>query len=208
MHGFGAPGDDLVDLAQTVAVPTGTRWFFPAAPLSIPMGWGESLGWWMLDLERRQRASSSERARAIAQEIPAGLREARERLSAFLDDLTGHYRLDPEYTVLGGFSQGAMLACDVVLRTSAPWAGLVLLSGALLAQDEWHPLIAKRRELEVFMSHGQLDPILPALGAQQLRALLAAAGLRVEWHDFHGGHEIPEFIVDRLGGFLHRTLKR
>jgi phospholipase/carboxylesterase len=208
LHGFGAPGDDLAQLGESMAGPPGTRWFFPAAPLTIPNGVGESLGWWMLDLERRQRDSSSGRARAIAQEIPTGLREARERVIALLHELTGRYRLEPEHAILGGFSQGAMLACDVVLRTTAPWAGLVLLSGALLAQEEWQPLMPKRRDLDVFMSHGHHDPILPAVGAEQLRCLLVGAGLRVEWHDFAGGHEIPECVLDRLGAFLHRALKR
>ena len=31
LHGFGAPGDDLVSLADVLNVPTGTRFVFPKA---------------------------------------------------------------------------------------------------------------------------------------------------------------------------------
>ncbi|MEO1335555.1 MAG: hypothetical protein AAFV29_07910, partial [Myxococcota bacterium] len=37
MHGFGAPGTDLVGLAQVMKAPTGTRFVFPEAPLRLPM---------------------------------------------------------------------------------------------------------------------------------------------------------------------------
>ena len=35
LHGFGAPGAALVPLAGALPVPDGTRFVFPAAPLSL-----------------------------------------------------------------------------------------------------------------------------------------------------------------------------
>ena len=35
LHGFGAPGDDLVSLAGQLDVPPGTRFFFPEGPISL-----------------------------------------------------------------------------------------------------------------------------------------------------------------------------
>src|SRR5438552_18316161 len=51
LHGFGAPGDDLVPLAEVFAhgLP-GVRWVFPAAPLELPMGFGDARAWWMIDM--------------------------------------------------------------------------------------------------------------------------------------------------------------
>jgi phospholipase/carboxylesterase len=64
LHGWGAPGDDLVPLGQEIDAPRGTRYVFPEAPLSLQMGFGDSRAWWMLDLEKRQREIAAGRARS------------------------------------------------------------------------------------------------------------------------------------------------
>ena len=206
LHGWGAPGDDLVPLWSEIDAPPGARFVFPEAPLPLQMGIGDSRAWWMLDIERRQREIAAGRARDLSREVPKGLAEARAKVSALLDEL--ERRLGATQIVLGGFSQGAMLACDVALHSGKPLAGLVMLSGTLLAADEWTPLMPKRKGLKVFQSHGSVDPLLPSFMAEQLRDLLAQAGLSVEWIGFRGGHEIPGIVLDKLGGFLRSVLPR
>jgi phospholipase/carboxylesterase len=208
LHGFGAPGDDLVPLGDVIAAPAGTRFFFPAAPLSLQMGMNEARAWWMLDMARRQREIAAGHARDLTKEIPAGLAEARERVMALLNDLNRRYGAVPARTIIGGFSQGAMLACDTVLRMDQSLAGLVLLSGTLLAQEEWKPLMVKRRGLPVLQSHGNADPILPVVLAEQLRDLLIQAGLAVQWVGFRGAHEIPQIVLHSLDVFLRQVLTR
>lgn len=206
LHGWGAPGDDLVPLGQEIDAPRGTRYVFPEAPLPLPMGFGDSRGWWMLDLEKRQREIAAGRARDLSRKVPEGLAEARAKVIALFDEL--ERRKGAKQIVLGGFSQGAMLACDVALHIGKPLAGLVMLSGTLLAADEWTPLMPKRKGLRVFQSHGSADPLLPVFMAEQLRDLLMQAGLFVEWVGFRGGHEIPGIVLDKLGGFLRTALSR
>lgn len=206
LHGFGAPGDDLVPLWQALDAPRGTRFVFPEGPLALSMGFGQSRAWWMLDLDKLNRDLAAGRPRDASREVPKGLVEARERVVALLDDVTRRLGADPKRTVLGGFSQGAMLSCDVALRTTRPFAGLVLLSGTLLAQDEWVPLMPKRKGLRVLQSHGSKDPLLPFFLAEQLRDHLRQAGLPVEWVGFRGGHEIPDAVLTKLGPFLRELL--
>ena len=107
--------------------------------------------------------------------------------------------------VLGGFSQGAMLACDVVIRTDRPFAGLAMLSGTLVAQPKWGPLAAKRKGLRTVVSHGQSDAILPFSGAEKLRDFLQQAGLDVTWVPFRGGHEIPPPALDGLAELVRNA---
>ena len=38
LHGYGAPGDDLVVLSDYLDAPAGTRFLFPEAPLPMPLG--------------------------------------------------------------------------------------------------------------------------------------------------------------------------
>ena len=207
LHGFGAPGDDLVPLADVIDVSARTRWLFPEAPLSLNIGFGDSRAWWIIDFARIQEDRAAGRIRDLSVEIPQGLALARERLLAFLNELPRQLSIDYKKTVIGGFSQGAMLTCDAVLHTDYPFAGLVQLSGNLLAQAVWGPLMSSRKGLPVFQSHGTRDDILPHIGAERLRDALMQSGLAVEWHSFRGGHEIPETVLRRLSVFIMNTLK-
>jgi phospholipase/carboxylesterase len=205
LHGFGAPGDDLVPLWEALAAPTGTRFFFPEAPLSVFNGAGRA--WWMIDLEKVQRDQAAGRMRDPSSDVPPGLRDARAKVIACLDSLDKNWSVDPRRMVLGGFSQGAMLSCDVALRTDRPLAGLVLMSGTLLNKQEWIPLMKSRRGLPVLQSHGSADPLLPFVLSEQLRDLLVQAEVPVEWVPFRGGHEIPPVVLAKMGRFLTEVLR-
>jgi phospholipase/carboxylesterase len=201
-HGFGAPGDDLVPLAEVLPAPPRTRFAFPEAPLALPMG--DARAWWMIDLLRIEMSMHAGRGIDMSGEVPAGLDLARDKLVAVLLELRRRAPAAP--LVLGGFSQGAMLSADVAARTEIPLAGLVLLSGTLIAEKEWTPLVPRRSGLKVFQSHGTGDPLLSYAGAARLRDVMGAAGLDVRFVPFPGGHEIPRHVLGLLGQFLHETL--
>ncbi len=208
LHGFGAPGNDLVPLADVLNVPTGTRFVFPEGPLTLSFGPRDARAWWLIDMARMAQDQAAGRPRDLSNEIPKGLAPARDTMLAFLKEVEHTFVADPRKTVLGGFSQGAMLTCDVMLHTDRPYAGLVQLSGTLLALQEWGPLLQKRKGLPVFQSHGVQDEILPYIGASRLRDALNQSGLPVEWHRFRGGHEIPEPVLQRLSVFLTKVLTK
>lgn len=125
-----------------------------------------------------------------------------------MDEAVHRLGSNPENIVLGGFSQGAILACDIALHTKIPFVSLVLLSGMLIAREVWNPLLHTRRGLRVFQSHGTSDPVLPVALAKQLREFLVMPGLEVEWHGFRGGHGIPRPIVQKLSKFIHSGRER
>ncbi len=206
LHGFGAPGDDLVPLADALNVPAGTRFLFPEGPLSLSFGPGDARAWWLIDMARLAQDRAAGRVRDLSQDIPKGLAPVRETMLSFLKEIEQKFDADPKKTLLGGFSQGAMLSCDLLLHTDRPYAGLVQLSGNILAQPIWGPLLPKRKGLPVFQSHGVQDEILPYVGAERLRDTLAHAGLPVEWHNFRGGHEIPRMVLQRLGLFITKAV--
>lgn len=208
LHGFGAPGDDLLSLADVLDVPTGTRFVFPEGPVPLSFGPRDARAWWIIDMARIAADQAAGRIRDLSQEIPKGLAPVRETMLVFLKEVERHFNADPRKTILGGFSQGAMLSCDVMLRTTQPYAGLIQLSGTLLATQEWAPLFPKRKGLPVFQSHGIQDEILPYVGGEQLRDTLTHAGLSVEWHSFRGGHEIPRTVLQRLGPFITKVATR
>lgn len=206
LHGFGAPGDDLVPLGQALGLGAAVRFAFPEAPLALPGMFMGGRAWWMIDVGRFERAAMTGTLDQLADEVPDGMAEARERVVAMLDALQGELTVAGQNLVLGGFSQGAMLACDVALRDGRPLAGLALMSTTLLAQAEWLPLMAARAGLPVFQSHGRGDPLLPFSLAEKLRDELTCAGALVDWVPFDGGHEIPPPAFVGLREFVQRIL--
>jgi phospholipase/carboxylesterase len=205
LHGFGAPGEDLVPLWRVLygydGIPPNVRFAFPAAPLQVDPNWG-GRAWWMIDVMALQTAILQGRTRDLASEVPPGLAEARAQIFALVDEL--RTQLSPTKLILGGFSQGAMLSMDVALRKEID--AVVLLSGTLLAEREWLPLMPTKKSLPVFQSHGQQDPMLPFSAAEKLREHLTNNGIEVDWVPFRGQHEIPPQVLDRLAAFLTRQL--
>ncbi len=201
LHGFGAPGDDLVSLAEWIDLP-GVAWVFPEAPLALGGMYGDARAWWMIDMARLDRDVARGAHSDRSEEIPEGMAEARGQLIALLDAVRDELGVADERVVLGGFSQGAMLSLDVALRTERAFAGLLLLSGTLLARQEWAPRMAARAGLRVLQSHGRRDAILPWAAAETLRDLLVAAGWRLDWIPFEGGHELPPPLLEELAEFL------
>jgi phospholipase/carboxylesterase len=207
-HGFGAPGDDLVGLARVADVGREVRWFFPEAPIVLNLGGGATgRAWWEIDLERMQRAALGGQARRLSEETPAGLAAARAALEATIAALERDHGVYRDRLIIGGFSQGAMLTTEVALHAEAPFAGLVVLSGALISAGRWAEAArARAGALHVLQTHGTRDPMLPFAAAEALRALLEAAGAEVEWVPHTGRHEIADPALERLGSFARRRL--
>ena len=204
MHGFGAPGDDLVSLADYLQRGAGVRarFVFPEAPIELGGGYGDSRAWWRLDLMKLEAELRSGAIRDRRDEVPEGLPEVRAQLLKFLDELQATHAIGAEQLVLGGFSQGAMLALDVALHRATAPAGLVLMSGTLLAESEWSPRMASLEGVPVMLSHGKQDQLLPFSISELLRDRLTAAGAVVDWQPFAGGHEIPPPVLAAVAKLL------
>lgn len=209
LHGFGAPGYDLVGLGAELQTTDDTAFVFPAAPHSFSELYGappmiDARAWWKLDLERIEHARRTGGVRDLSREHPEGLDEARRAVVSLLDALAVNHP-SAEVTI-GGFSQGAMLACDVALREERAFAKLVLLSGTLLCEDEWTALFPRlaTRKTPVFQSHGTVDDILPFTLAEKLRDGLTGAGVDVTFERFEEGHGIPEEVLEALTTWLRR----
>ncbi len=208
LHGYGAPGGDLVPLWRELRVPPEVRFAFPAAPLVLEQGLPpEHAGraWWPIDMVELQRAVMARDYAALTERTPAGLSEARAAVTSLLDALERDYAVSRGRLILGGFSQGAMLATDVTLRSAQPPAGLAILGGSLVARSEWLPLMPARAGVPVVQSHGRADPVLSYAVAEALRDELTRAGLALEFVPFNGGHGIPAGALEALARLVARA---
>ncbi len=181
--------EDLAPFSESLGVDA--DFAFPHGIVDLGPRGLRGRAWWALDVDARD-AARSRGPRDLSAFLPDGLDEARARLDRTLDDL--QRGAGPRPLVLGGFSQGAMLACDLALRTSREIQGLVLFSGARIAQEVWTPRLRTRHGLRAFVSHGRDDDDLSFEAADSFRKELAGAGWHVTWCPFDGGHGIPLLV--------------
>jgi phospholipase/carboxylesterase len=204
LHGYDGFAKDFSPFAPSLGLPL--HYVFPESALRAATSTRGGNAWWPADDEGRREAQRTGQPRDLSSFIPDGLDGARAALSRLLDEIGSSG--GPRPLVLGGFSQGAMLACDFAVRCDRPLAGLVLFSGARICGDAWSPLFSTRRGLPVFMSHGRSDGDLSFAAADRLRADLVAAGLEVTWVPFDGGHEVPLIAFRGLKRFLSGIVRR
>lgn len=211
-HGYGAPGDDLVSLASEVirAAPeldARLLFVFPEAPLALSaLGPWDSRAWWPLDESVLDAAITRGAPIETVREVPSELPVLRETMGRLLADVERSEGIPASRLVLGGFSQGAMLATDIALRVPVSPAGLCVFSGTLLDADEWTRLAPARRDMPALLSHGRQDPLLSFRAAEALRDLLVKAGVAVQFVPFDGPHTIAPEGFTAFVAFLRALL--
>jgi phospholipase/carboxylesterase len=199
LHGFGADASDLYPLHQ--ALPRNFNYIFPAGPLEIPFTpWMSGRAWFSIDFAQLEQAKRENNRSLLANRYKKDLEQTAAYLSPYLAEL---YQQFPQGLILGGFSQGAMVAMQLASKHAGEaWLkGLILLSGSLANETEWTNKMPNFT-CPVFQSHGIHDEVLPYRFAQELSELIKKPGLLSEFHAFDGGHEIPPQIVSALGRFL------
>lgn len=202
LHGYGSAAEHWLPYTQTIPFPPIGQFLFPQAPEMVVRTDGILNGraWWDLDLAAHRRPGKP--GVDLTQEDPRGLERAAQLVRRAMDR-EGNTGAHP--FVLGGFSQGAVVACEVAFSSDEPLSALVILSGTPIDRAGWRSGMAKRKRLPIFMSHGRADSILPFDLAERLHEELVAAGLAVTFVAFDGGHAIPEEVVTALGAFLARV---
>jgi phospholipase/carboxylesterase len=115
--------------------------------------------------------------------------------------------VDLERTVLGGFSQGSVMAYALGLGASRPApAGVLAMSGFLPVVEGFELDLEGRRGLPVAIAHGTHDPVITVQFGHEARDRLSAAGLDVLYRESPVGHGVDPRGIDELRAWLARTL--
>jgi phospholipase/carboxylesterase len=191
IHGRGADMNDLADLAPMLDPTDGCRFVFPNAPkpfepypgMAMGRTWFE--GW---------------------PPLHESVVESRAEMLRFLDEITQKYPTPAGKLVVGGFSQGALMALDSGLRTTQKLAGILVMSGGLYEQDL--PDLRTHAGLPVLIGHGSADDVVPVTYARRARRVLEDAGLNVEYHEYPMSHQVAAEEAADARRFLESALTK
>lgn len=194
-HGFGADAQDLASLSDAVITKKECNWLFPNGPLQVQIGPGfMGSAWWNIRL--------SDLTGDWALHRPDGMSSSIDKVLKMISGM----KVPWKDIILGGFSQGAMLATEIYLKAPDMPAGLISLSGTLISENEWKLEAPKRKGGKVFISHGQSDGVLPLKGSARLQSFFESFEIKTEFVSFSGGHEIPPQVIQKMKSYIDERI--
>ena len=199
LHGYGADGNDLIDIGRAwAALLPDAAFVSPHAPR--PCGQAPTgREWFPLTFRNPDERWN-------------GVNAAAPILDAFLDAELARCNLPPRALALVGFSQGTMMALHIGLRRAVPPAAIVGYSGMLIMPgDAMTDAFAAEIKAKppVLLVHGDEDQLIPVQAVTHSAQGLAALEMPVEWHISAGvGHGIDQEGLRHGGEFLARRFGR
>jgi len=198
LHGYGADGNDLIDIGRAwQELLPDTAFVSPHAPEpcgQAPVG----RQWFALTFR-----DPNERWTGVNQAGPI--------LESFIEKELARHDLPPAALALVGFSQGTMMALQIGLRRAVAPAGIVGYSGMLVLPENGTPeqVAAEiRSKPPVLLVHGSMDELIPLQALFHAAQTLVAFDVPAEWHISHGvGHGIDAEGLRHGGEFLARRLR-
>jgi phospholipase/carboxylesterase len=185
LHGRGADERDLFPLLDELDPQRRLLGVTPRGPLSLPPGGAH---WYVF--------------RDVGYPDPATFFETYAALTEWLDGLG----FEPERTVLGGFSQGAVMSYALGLGAGRPRpAALVALSG-FIPTVRGFELSLEPPLPPVAIGHGTYDPVISVEFSRRARELLEAAGGEVLYREYPLPHAIDPSFLGELAPWLASKL--
>jgi phospholipase/carboxylesterase len=124
-------------------------------------------------------------------------------LQSWLEGLAARTGVPIERTVLGGFSQGAVMAWGLGLGPGRPRpAGILAMSGALPSVPGFVLQLEDLGALPIAITHGTQDPLVAVARGRDARDRAAAGGAAVVYRETEVPHIIDPRVVPGLTGWL------
>jgi phospholipase/carboxylesterase len=182
LHGRATDENDLFPLLDVFDPERRLVGITPGGPLALPPG---GRHWYAL--------------RELGYPPPETFIPTYERLSEWLDAVPEAYGAPIDRTVLGGFSQGAVMSYALGLGRGRPApAGILALSGFMPTVEGFELDLENREGFPVAIGHGTNDPVIGVEWGRDARDRLTAAGADVLYRESPMGHsldprELPTF---------------
>jgi phospholipase/carboxylesterase len=185
-HGRGADEHDLVPLLDVLDPERRFVGITPRGPLSLPPGGAH---WYAV--------------REIGYPDPSTFLPTFELVGEWLDGLG----FPPERTIIGGFSQGAVMSYALSLGRGRPRPAAVLALSGFMPTVEGFELDLGLPLPRYAIGHGTLDPVIRVEWGRRARTLLEEAEAEVRYaeyplpHTIHPGFllQVRDWLTERVG---------
>jgi phospholipase/carboxylesterase len=192
LHGYGSNEEDLFSFATEL--PDDLIIVSARAPQNLGFG---SYAWYTIHFNNTQGKFS---------DIPEAI-EAREKIATFIGEVQEKYNISPNKTFLLGFSQGTILSYAIAFNYPEKVQKIIALSGYV--NPELMPKEIKSEDysaLELFISHGSVDQVIPTEWAKKAPLFLNELGIKNSYKEYPVGHgvapqnffDFKKWIEDRL----------
>ena len=184
-HGRGSDEHDLFPLLDVLDPARRLVGYTPRGPLALPPGGAH---WYVV--------------REIGYPDPATFLPTYAAVSEWLDGLG----FAPERTVIGGFSQGAVMTYALSLGAGRPRpAASIALSGFMPTVPGFE--LDLEPPLPPFaIGHGTFDPVITVDWGRQAKAALEAAGADVLYREYPLPHAVDPRFLDELAPWIASRL--
>jgi phospholipase/carboxylesterase len=185
LHGRGADEHDLHGLLDVFDPQRRLVGFTPGGPLSLPPG---GRHWYAVP--------------RVGFPDPVTFGATYADLTSLLDEQLAEHGVGWDRTVVGGFSQGAVMSYAVGLGAGRPLpAGILAMSGFIPTVDGW----TMRDDLQGFpvaIAHGSMDPVISVEYARSARDTLEAAGADLLYRESPMAHTIDPRVIPDLQAWV------
>lgn len=183
LHGYGSNEEDLFSFSSEL--PNNALIISARAPQNLGMG---GYAWYTINFDAAGgKFSDAEEAKAACNTV-----------ATFITQLQEKYNINPEKTVLIGFSQGCILSCAVALNYPKKVQKIVGLSGYIFS--DILPLNLSEKEyskLDFFISHGTVDQVIPVDWARKTPDFFKQLHIKYSYKEYPVGHGVaPQNFFD------------
>ncbi len=179
MHGLGASGHDFQDFPQYLQIPNlAIRFIFPHAPKQpVTICGGATVPSWfnIVSLERSSRVDAE------------GIQKSSQHIQKFIQQEL-ESGIKSENIIIGGFSQGGLIALYTSLFYPVKLGGVLALSTYFPKPKQ----MPEKQGLEtpILMTHGTQDTVIPYDIADESRQVLEGLGAKLQWREYAMAHEV------------------
>ncbi|MDQ3645695.1 MAG: phospholipase [Actinomycetota bacterium] len=180
-HGRGADENDLFPVLDILDPERRLIGVTPRGPLSLPPGGAH---WYAV-----KRVGYPDEATFLPTFAAA---------ASWLDAFLSEAGIDAGRVILGGFSQGGVIAYSLGLGQGRPRpAALTAFSSFIPTVPGFSLDLGNAAELPVAIGHGELDPVIEVGWGREARSLLGEHGAVITYRESRMGHTIdPSFLAE------------
>jgi phospholipase/carboxylesterase len=179
-HGRGADEHDLFPLLAALDPERRFVGATPRGPLSLPPGGAH---WYVLG--------------GIGTPEPTTFQASYSAATEWLDGFLAEHRLGHDRLVLGGFSQGGVMAYSLGLGRGRPRPAALTVFSSFIPSVPGFELELSPPLPPIAIGHGTQDPVIGVEWGRQAREILEAAGADVLYRETPMSHQLdPQFVAE------------